>query len=342
MTDLQRVAVVYNVVHQKAVPAGEVLSEASVKSMAEEVFHTVKNLGYSVSMFPVDSNFRSFINKLNTLKPDVVINLCEGFEGRAQFEANVAAAMELLKISFTGNCSRALAICQDKYRTKALLLAHTFPTAEAQLVYSPEEEVNIKLPVVVKPNFEDASLGIYADSVCRDETSLRCQIAKALERYRQPVLVEPFIDGREFNVSVIESGRVEALPVSEIDYSGLPEDMPRICTYEAKWFEDHPYCIKTPPVCPAKIDDETREKLQFLAVGAFKILGCRDYARIDFRMNQEGQVFILEVNPNPDVSLDAGYVRALKAAGMEYSAFWEKMIQNAKNRKKANDSADAS
>ncbi len=113
----------------------------------------------------------------------------------------------------------------------------------------------------------------------------------------------------------------------------MPEGAPHICSYEAKWFEDHILYISTPPICPAPVDDSLREKLQQYALAAFQAMGCRDYARVDFRMAADGQVFILEVNPNPDASLDAGYCRALRAAGIEYAQFWEMMIENALRRK---------
>jgi D-alanine-D-alanine ligase len=131
------------------------------------------------------------------------------------------------------------------------------------------------------------------------------------------------------------------LPVSEIDFSEMPKGAPKICSYEAKWFEDHPLYQKTPPVCPAPVDDELRQKLQDLAVEAFRTMGCRDYARVDFRMDAKGRIFILEVNPNPDISLNAGYARALKAAGIEYAAFWETMLRNALKRRDANDPSNA-
>jgi D-alanine-D-alanine ligase len=122
----------------------------------------------------------------------------------------------------------------------------------------------------------------------------------------------------------------------------MPKDMPKILGYEAKWFEDNPLYQKTPPVCPAAIDDDLRDKLQGLAVAAFRTMGCRDYARVDFRMDAKGRPFVLEVNPNPDISTNAGYARALKAAGIEYPAFWGVMVENAVERRVGNDPTDGS
>jgi D-alanine-D-alanine ligase len=203
-----------------------------------------------------------------------------------------------------------------------------------------DEPLELRFPLIIKPNAEDASLGVYPDSVVRDEESLRRQLRRCLDNYRQPALVEAFIDGREFNVAVMENGEARALPVSEIDFSAMPKDLPRILGYDAKWFEDHPLYQKTPPVCPAPIDEELRARIQGLAVAAFRTLGCRDYARVDFRMDAKGRPFILEVNPNPDISSNAGYARALNAGGVAYASFWGAMIENALRRRVVHDPTD--
>jgi D-alanine-D-alanine ligase len=341
MNDPFRVAVAYAAFPVQSRNPEETVSEESVAQMAGEVFDCLKGAGYDPGLIVLEKDVLEFIGRVRQFAPDVLVNLCESFDGQPSQEANVAGLLELLDIPFTGNGPAALALCQDKYRAKGLLLAHGLPTPQAQLVSSPEEEISLEFPLIVKPNFEDASLGICADSIVRDGESLRRRVRHVVERYRRPALVESYIDGREFNVAVLENTKVEALPVSEIDYSGLPADVPRVLAYAAKWFEDHPLYQKTPPVCPAHVEEEEREKLQFLAVSAFKVMGCRDYARVDFRMDAEGRVYILEVNPNPDISTDAGYFRALKAAGIGYAEFWRTMIRNAAERKKGHDPADA-
>jgi D-alanine-D-alanine ligase len=315
----------------------ERMSEESVEQMAFEVLEAVTELGYSAVVLPLQRSFLRFLDKMKRLNFDVLVNLCEGFRGRPQLEANVAAALELLEIPFTGNSSRTLALCQDKYKTKAILNAHGLPTAKARLLTAAEEIDEVKglrFPLFVKPNAEDASLGIHPDSVVPDPAALRRQVEKCLRTYEQPVLVEEFIDGREFNVAVFDNHELQALPVSEIDFSGMPASAPRICSYEAKWFEDHEYYTHTVPVCPAKIGEETRAKLQATALAAFRATGCRDYARVDFRMDGAGHLAILEVNPNPDISLNAGYARALKARGLEYRFFWQQLLDNALRRRR--------
>jgi len=316
------------------------VSEDSVAKVAEVVCETLVQSGLEATLVPLQRSMFTFLRRLKELNIEVVVNLCEGFFGKPQWEANVAAVMEIMQIPFTGNGSRTLALCQDKHQAKAVLSSFNLPVAPSQLLTSAEEMVDLRFPVIVKPNSEDASLGVHPESVVYDHEALAVQVKRIIETYSQPAIVEEFIDGREFNVAVLDIGEPKALPVSEIDFSRMPEGFPRICSYEAKWYPDHILYQVTPPICPAPVDEELRTRLQTLAVTAFKVMGCRDYARVDFRMNQEGEIFILEVNPNPDISLDAGYARALKAAGINYAEFWHLMIQNALKRKAPNVAAN--
>jgi len=342
MNPAPHIAIVYNAYEPRPTATGERLSEESVAEMAQQAHDAVRSLEIGATLVPLQRSLLNFLGRVKELNPDALINLCEGYYGRPQWESNVAGIFELLGLSFTGSASKTLAICQDKFKAKAVLKAAGLPTAPAQLMFTGDEPLELKFPLIVKPNSEDASLGIYPDSVVRDEESLRRQVRRCLANYKQPVLVESFIDGREFNVSVMENGAATPLPVSEIDFSAMPKDMPRILGYEAKWFEDNPLYQKTPPVCPAPVDDDVRANLQGLAAAAFRTMGCRDYARVDFRMDAKGRPFILEVNPNPDISTNAGYARALKAAGIEYSAFWGTMVRNALGRKIVHDPSDGS
>jgi D-alanine-D-alanine ligase len=342
MNPASNIAIVFNAYEPRSTAAGERLSEESVADMAQQAHDAVRSLGIGATLVPLQKSLLNFLGRVREINPDVLINLCEGYYGRPQWESNVAGIFELLGLSFTGNAAKTLAFCQDKFKAKAVLRAAGLPTAPAQLMLTGDEPLELRFPIIVKPNSEDASLGIYPDSVVRDEEALRRQVRRCLDSYKQPVLVEAFIDGREFNVSVMENGAVTPLPVSEIDFSAMPKDMPKILGYEAKWFEDNPLYQKTPPVCPAAIDDEMRGRLQGLAAAAFRTMGCRDYARVDFRMDAKGRPFILEVNPNPDISNNAGFARALGAAGIGYAAFWGVMIDNALKRRVVNDPTDGS
>jgi len=335
------VGIAFNAFEPVSGRPAEQLSEESVAEVAGEVNASVRKLGYAVSVIPLQRSFVQFIRRVKELNVDVLVNLCEGFYGRPQWESNVAATFELMHLTFTGNNSRTLTVCQDKHMAKAILSSYGLPTSPSQLVSAVDQPLEVRFPVIVKPNAEDASLGIGPNSVVNDAEALAVQVRRILEMYKQPALVEEYIEGREFNVAVLQNQTVRALPVSEIDFSQVPENLPRICSYEAKWLKDHIMYQTTPPVCPASVDEPLREQLQSLAVAAFQAMGCRDYARVDFRMGRDGNSYILEVNPNPDISLDAGYARALGAAGIEYADFWKYMIDNALERKRRYGQADA-
>jgi D-alanine-D-alanine ligase len=327
------VGIAYNAYDPIVNRPNEQLSEDSVADVAESVFSALSDSGYTPVILPLRESLMSLIRRIKELKVEVLVNLCEGFLGRPQLEANVAAIFEALGIPFTGNPSKALALCQDKFKAKAILNSFGLPTARGRLMTSVEQKMGLPFPVIVKPNQEDASSGIHENSVVYDQDALTEQVSKIIDEYKQPALVEEFIQGREFNVALLGSDKLEALPVSEIDFSAMPESSPHICSYEAKWFEDHILYVTTPAMCPAPIDDSLRAQLHQYALAAFQAMGCRDYTRVDFRMAEDGRIFVLEVNPNPDMSLDAGYFRALKAAGLDYAQFWSRMIDNALRRK---------
>ena len=327
------VGIAYNAYDPVVNRPEERLSEASVAEVAESVFAAISDSGTTAVVLPLRESLMMLFRRIKELKVDVLINLCEGFLGRPQLEANVAAMFEAFGVPYTGSPSKALAICQDKFKAKAVLNAFGLPTPKGRLVTSTDQKVEVPFPAIVKPNSEDASLGIYPGSVVHDQAALMDRVSNIIDGYKQPALVEEFIEGREFNVAVLETDKLQALPVSEIDFSAMPETAPHICSYEAKWFEDHALYAATPAICPAPIDDPLREKLQNYALAAVQAMGCRDYARVDFRMAADGRVAILEVNPNPDTSLDAGYCRALRAAGIDYAQFWNQMIDNALKRK---------
>jgi len=205
----------------------ERLSEASVAEVAESVFTAISDTGTTAVVLPLRESLMMLFRRIKELKVDVLINLCEGFLGRPQLEANVAAMLEAFGIPFTGNPSKALALCQDKFKAKAILNAFGLPTPKGRLVTSTDQKVEVPFPAIVKPNSEDASLGIYPDSVVRDQAALAERVTNIIDGYKQPALVEEFIEGREFNVAVLETDKLQALPVSEIEMAASVSIMSR-------------------------------------------------------------------------------------------------------------------
>jgi D-alanine-D-alanine ligase len=164
--------------------------------------------------------------------------------------------------------------------------------------------------------------------------ALTRQIQYVIEKYHQPALVEEFIQGRELNVGLMETnGKVGVLPISEIDYSEFPEGIPKICGYEAKWVPESTEYQKSKPICPAPLEWVMQKRVEHIALKVFRLFGCRDYGRVDIRIDPEGKIYVLEVNPNPDISPQSGMTRAIKTQGMTYEDFIRGLLERALQRK---------
>ncbi len=316
----------------------EAISSTSILSTVVLVEDVLKRHGHEAVRIGVEYPMRNFVRKLEQSQVDVIFNLCEGVSDNSLLETSVAGLYELLGLPYTGNDPGALALGLNKSKTKALLSYMNIPTPKHVVLdmEMSDWKDQIPFPVIVKPSREDASIGISNESVVRDVESLRARVGYIVQKYEQPAIVEQFIEGREFNVTVIGNEPPVVLPLSEIDFAGLPADLPHIVSYEAKWVEKSAEYKGTVPRCPAQIEPEQFRKLERLAQKAYKIIGCRDYARLDVRMSADAKFYLLEVNPNPDVSDDAGLIRSVKAYGWTYDQFILKVIGFALERRKGN------
>lgn len=286
----------------------------------------LRKLSHKVT--PVNMNLDAF-ERLREMRVDVAFNICDdGFHGETWMEPHIAAMLDILKIPYTGSGHKTLTICQDKAHAKKILLHHGLPTPRFYVAESQDDlDHDLDYPVIVKPSREDGSIGIKYDAVAENLDGLRQRIAKAVETYKQPALVEEYVNGREFNVALLGNENPQALPVSEIKFKGLPKNQ-RIVSYNAKWVGNSFQYKATIPECPAKIKHELSDRLKEIARQAYRIMGVRGYGRVDFRVNEEGPQ-ILEVNPNPDISLDAGLSRSAIAAGLSYEQLVERILQYA-------------
>lgn len=307
----------------------DLISEAAVEDEVEAVCTHLKLLGYSCVRYPL-IDIQKLVHDLAS-PPHLIFNLCEGFRGNAKKEMHVAALLELLGIPFTGNYAKSLGIAQDKNLTKRILSSAGIPTPK-WMIYTGgtiTDDIPLSFPLIVKPAQEDGSLGIEKRNVVRDTESLNQVAAELYRLYRQPILIEEFLSGREFNVSLLEvEGELLTLPISEISWEGLQKEGSPLVSYEAKWIEDSPEYNLTPSICPAPIHEELGHTLRTLASETWKILGGKDYGRVDIRLDEKGMPFVLEFNPNPDISLQAGFTKSLKVAGLSYPQFLQILIQN--------------
>ena len=247
-------------------------SENSVLGEMMMIRAALEKAGHEIEVFNADGNIHRLLNFLDEKKPEVIFNLCEGLDGEADQEMNVAGLYDLLHIPYTGASPLTLGLSLNKQRTKEILAAHHIPTARYILATSVEtiSHHTLRYPLIVKPAREDASIGIDGRSVVKTQKDLEERVAFVIKKFAEPAIVEEFIDGREFNVAVLGNNPPEVLPVSEIDFSTLPADMPRIVSYEAKWVEDSEFYRSTQPRCPAKIDDDRSRTSAAIAVRTYE------------------------------------------------------------------------
>jgi D-alanine-D-alanine ligase len=329
------VAVCFNRVPPKLFKgeAADRISEEGAAAEARAVKKALADLGHSVRLLPLAGDVAPFIEELRARGSELVFNLCEGFWGNSRLELHVAALFDLLGLVYTGAPPLCLGLTQDKVRTKDLLVRHGLPTPKYVLVKMGEQfpkTRDLAYPLIVKPRFEDASLGITGDSIVGNERDLKKRIQYVHDTYRQGALAEEFIEGRELNAAVIGNGPYEVLPVSEIRFQpGLKHT---IVSYDGKWLEDSPEYAATQPVCPATLKAKEEILIKDVALRAYKLLECRDYARVDIRL-RDGVPYILEVNANPDISPGAGLARAARVGGLAYPRLIERIVAMALKRK---------
>jgi len=327
----RRIAVVYNQpLKSRYDERGEQAAVSGVLEAVEVVHDALLELGYGVVKVPLSPPLPRAQERLAALGDDLVFNLFEGFASHPETEAEIAEILSALKLPFTGCAAGALKLALDKAKTKTFLKNAGINTPDFQLL-RPEtlSSFSLSYPCIVKPRREDASHGLSSENVVYDFASLEKQVTAVSRYYGGQALVEHFIDGREFNVTVLGD---TVLPVSEIDYS-LPEGTPNLLTFAAKWQPDSDYFQGTRVVCPAKIEDKEREDIARTALNVFGLLGCRGYARVDMRRDEAERINVIEVNPNPDISPGSGSVRQAEAAGMSYPQFIEKIVQLALENK---------
>jgi D-alanine-D-alanine ligase len=316
------------------VPAVD-LSEVGVMEEMGDIKLALDAAGYKTSIMNVNGDTFRLLDYLRTDRPDVIFNLVECVENEALQEMHVAGVYELLKIPYTGAGPFALGTALNKPRVKEILGFHNILTPRFQVFgltdkIVPREEM--RFPLIVKPSREDASVGISDASVVYSVGDLRKRVRFIHQEFDQPALVEEYIRGRELNVAILGNTRPAVLPISEIDFSGLDEGMEKIVSYAAKWMEGTVAYQGTKGVCPAKLPSAVETRLRETALACYRLIGCRDYARVDFRLAENGDAYVLEVNPNPDISDDAGFARSARAAGFTFNQVVARIVELALER----------
>jgi D-alanine-D-alanine ligase len=291
----------------------------------------IAQMGHPLEIIPILKT--NLLHQIEGYDPRdfIAFNWCEGLPGLAHSEARVAELLESNLFTYTGSEARVLALSEDKARTKRILKRFGVPTPQWRYCDSSDTGGWDAFPAIVKPAYEHCSAGITPDSVVMTERDLKRRIHYVLETFHQPALVEDFIDGREFHVSLWGNGRIEMLPPAEMDFSAFGQIQDRLCTYEAKFVPDSVHYTKISTLLPAPLGKQALQLLEKTAVAAYKAIGCRDYARIDIRL-KDGVFFVLDVNPNADISADASMACAAELAGYSYGAMGSRLVSLAAKR----------
>jgi D-alanine-D-alanine ligase len=320
----------------------------TVAEEIEQIVESIRDAGYDAKSVNIRDSFETLVETVKAEKPDVVMNLVEWFHDDLEHETHVPAMFELLGQSYTGNRPLALSLCQKKPHAKALLATAGLPVPRGIVVDvngKAPAELPLRYPLIVKPAFDDASGGIDAGSVVRDRASLDARVQLVVGDHKMPALVEEFIEGREIHCAILGNNPPVALPLYEmkfkaggIDNEGRP--LPNIITYRAKWdpYSRDYYAMESK--CPVDdLEPEVVKHIQSVAVRAYQILGCRDYARVDMRVDAKtGEAFILEVNPNPDLADGCAFAQCVRASGRTYAQAIQEIVgfafDRARNKQK--------
>jgi D-alanine-D-alanine ligase len=330
-----RVLVLFN---EPTLPANhpDAESEHDVVVLADVVVKTLAPAGAVVGRLGVVDSPEAVLAGVRGFNPDVVFNLYEGTAKWGNAEAYVAGILELLRVPYTGSGPQAMILARSKPLTKALLAGAGIPTAPYFVVDDNAIPANpLGWPVIVKPAAEDASVGIDQNSVCTTDAALTERVRHLRKTYGPAVVVERLIVGRELHAAVIETpAGLVALPFTEIFFPPPADRRPfwPIVTYDAKWRDGTRDYVATPYKNPADVDPTLERAVADLAKRAFRLVGCRDYARIDFRVDESGNPFVLEVNPNPCIAPGAGVAESLASARISYSTFLIDLVREALGR----------
>jgi D-alanine-D-alanine ligase len=331
----------------------EFISRADVVNAARDVARALAARGHFVEIQGTDrDDIPRLLSRLQADRPDLVFNLCESLGGDSRHEVVVPALLDMLGIPYTGSGPLALGVSLRKDRAKDVLRAAGVPTPAAAVLSGtpqrPEDDLQkiraarLDYPLIVKPTREDASVGICAASVVHDDEALCERVIAMRHAHRQPLLVEQYIVGRELYVSLLGNRPAQALPMHEIDFSLMPSGLPHIVCYEAKWDPGSPKYAGTKPRQAQGLGPQVVRRIEEAARAAFLALDLSDYGRCDVRLSEGGTPYIIDVNPNCDLSDGAGFSLAARFGGLGYDEVIERIAAAALHRSRHDHAESAS
>jgi len=306
--------------------------EPPADPVIEQVRGALEAAGHEATTLAVGRTIKPVVEQLQSAAPDLVFNLTESFREKSALDSSLASLLNLLQLRYTGSSPAGLMMAGDKSLTKKILSFHKIGTPQFATLYrgALDHAGDLRFPMIVKPPQEDASIGISEKSVVNDVGELLRKIDELQDAYQSPVLVEELIAGREFYVGVLGNASAQALPVIELEFSSDPENPHRIASFDVKWSAERDHTTRS--VIPTDLDEKLTVRLQKSALDAFHALRLRDYARIDMRVNEAGDVFVIEANPNCYLEKNGEFARAADRAGIHYNDLIIRIVELASAR----------
>ncbi|MGA9354166.1 MAG: D-alanine--D-alanine ligase [Terriglobales bacterium] len=304
------------------------------KTDREEIVEALQKLGHETSHVELDGRPQS-LHTLAKCDADLLFNLTESFDGDDTKEMNVVAYVDLLGLRYTGAGPHALFLSQDKAVAKKIFAFHGIRTPFFATSYRGriEHAHDISFPLIVKPAWEDGSIGIDAGAVVTNIKEMMERIEYIQDEFDSPALIEEYIEGREIYAGVLGNyDNAQALPLVELDLSRLPEGTPKIASYDVKFEKNTDAYKLTKSAIAEDLDEEVKKRLSDTAVAAYRALKLRDYGRIDMRLAPNGDVYVIEANPNPWLASRQEFAMAAKAAGLSYTEMIGTIVDLAMSR----------
>lgn len=345
MGDPLKVTVLYDVWGEEETSEPEATQagrKRKVKEDREEIFDALGKLGHEPSYYVLDGRPQSLYG-LGKCGADLVFNLTESYAGDDTKEMNVSAYMDLLGLAYTGAGPHAHFLAQDKATAKKMFAFHQIRTPFFATAYrgNIDHAHDVKFPLIVKPQSEDGSIGIDAAAVVTGVKELMERVEYVQNEFDSPALIEEYIEGREIYAAILGSyEKTEVLPMVELDLSQLPEGTPRIASRDVKFERDTKAYKLTKSKVADDLDEATTQKLADTALAAYRAVKLRDYGRIDMRLTPEGDVYVIEANPNPWLSSKHEFAMAAKKSGRSYTQLIADILELALDRNKRENPSD--
>lgn len=319
--------------HEDLVPPDDIegLSEKEMSAWKTEydILWALDELGHEYRPVGLDDDLGVLDEAIEEFDPHIVFHVLEEFHGATRYGQAIVSYVELLKRAYTGCNPRGIVVAHDKLLTKQVLSYHGIRTPRAALfprgkaVKPPKD---LEYPLFVKSSFEDASLGISQKSVVRSPEQLKERVEFLHEEFETDALAEEYVEGRELYLGLIGNQRVETFPVWEMSFNRWPSGKARIATERVKW--DYAYQLKHDiQTGPAELPDAKRREIERLGRRVYSVLGLSGYARLDLRLTEDGRVYLIEANPNPDLAHDEDFAKSAIASGLDYPHLIQKILQ---------------